>query len=206
MDGGQLQQEYWEVQVEEGAQRFSPNLSGCSFPDCSFPGKESPTPNVRRISPTAIARPNGCFFVSLFSTACPSLPLPLLTPLNFSRVWHVAYVPGLRFSYLYVCIYTPSTTLVFFADVGRSKTFKTAGGSPEKFKHTHTHTHTRTPEQGDKKREIQMPEGDTRPSHSEAPKSKPPKSVLEEVEAQWAALLDVFGCRDVAETVLFWHD
>ncbi len=66
--------------------------------------------------------------------------------------------------------------------------------------HTHTHTHTHTPEQGDKKNEIQMPKGGTGPSPSELPKSKPPKSVLEEVEVQWTALLDVFGCRDVGET------
>jgi hypothetical protein len=143
MERDEFQQEHWEVQVEGGAQ-LSPNLSDCSFPDCSFPGKESPTPNVRRISPTAIARPNGCFFLRsrqlafsavslilclglclclcrnpsawlafcLFLLRClPSLPLSLLTPLTFSRMWHVAYGPGLRCSYLYVCMYTPSNIL-----------------------------------------------------------------------------------------------
>ena len=61
----------------------------------------------------------------------------------------------------------------------------------------HTHTHTHTPEQGNKKQEVQMPEGDTRPPSL----GEPPKSVLQEVEGQWAALLDVFGCRnDVAES------
>jgi hypothetical protein len=35
------------------------------------------------------------------------------------------------------------TKLVLFADLGRSKTFKAADGSPEEGKkHTYTHTHT----------------------------------------------------------------
>ena len=51
------------------------------------------------------------------------------------------------------------------------------------------------PEQGDKKQEIKMPKGDTTPSPPERP-----KSVFDEVEAQWGALLDVIGCHnDVAE-------
>ena len=47
------------------------------------------------------------------------------------------------------------------------------------------------PEQGDKKQERQMPKGDTTPSPPERP-----KSVFDEVEAQWGALLDVIGCHN----------
>jgi Ca2+-binding EF-hand superfamily protein len=43
-----------------------------------------------------------CLFLLRF---LPSLPLPLLTPLTFSRVWHLAYGPGLRCSDLIKCAF-----------------------------------------------------------------------------------------------------